>query len=95
MTLAQMKAQIEALTAQLKDARKAEGKVITYKVSDKGGLSTYGLGRFPVTLYLEQQERFDADIDNRKAFIAAHRAQFAVKGVDYVKPAPVEVPAAK
>jgi hypothetical protein len=38
---------------------------ITYKVSEKGAVSAYGLGRFPVTLYVEQWERLDSE-DERK-----------------------------
>lgn len=97
MTVAEMKAQIESLKAQLTDARKTEGKVITYKVSDKGGVSVYGLGRFPVTLYDGQWERLlsPETVAGINAFRATHKASLAVKGVDYVKPTPVEVPAAK
>ena len=45
-------------------------RTITYKVSTKGAVSVYGMGRFPVTLYAEQWERLDSD-DERK-----RRAQF-------------------
>lgn len=95
MTVAEMKAQIESLKAQLTDARKAQGAEIKFKISDKGGLSVYGLGRFPVTLYAGQWERLIEAIPSVKTFLETHKAQFATKGVDYVKPAPVEAPAAK
>jgi hypothetical protein len=58
------------------------GGKITYKVSDKGAASAYGLGRFPVTLYAEQWERLDRD-DERKArqdFLKAHAASLTRKG---------------
>ncbi len=42
----------------------ASGK-LTYKVSEKGAVSIYGMGRFPVTLYVEQWERLDSE-DERK-----------------------------
>ena len=58
----------------------ASGK-ITYKRSEKGALSAYGLQRMPVTLYVEQWERLDAE-DERKArqtFIKAHATDLARK----------------
>ena len=39
---------------------------ITYKVSEKGALSVYGMGRFPVTLYAEQWERLDAEPERKR-----------------------------
>jgi len=39
---------------------------ITYKVSEKGALSVYGLGRFPVTLYAEQWERLDTETERKR-----------------------------
>jgi len=48
----ELMAQVAALQAQL-----AKKNTITLKVSDKGGVSAYGLGRYPVTLYREQWER--------------------------------------
>ena len=39
---------------------------ITYKVSSKGALSVYGLGRFPVTLYAEQWERLDTETERKR-----------------------------
>ena len=49
--------QIEALKAELAKAKEAKHKSLSMKVSDKGALSIYGLGRFPVTLYRGQWER--------------------------------------
>ncbi len=48
-TYEELKAQLEALKA-----KEARSRSISFKVSDKGGVSVYGLGRFPVTLYYEQ-----------------------------------------
>jgi hypothetical protein len=52
-------AEIERLRAEnenLKSAAKKDGatREISFKIGEKGGLSVYGLGRFPVTLYKEQ-----------------------------------------
>jgi len=45
---------------------------ITLKVSQKGALSVYGMGRFPVTLYREQWEKLLAMSPEIRAFIRAH-----------------------
>lgn len=54
----QLQAEIEKLKAEnnaLKSEKKSSGmKEISFKIGEKGGLSVYGLGRFPVTLYKEQ-----------------------------------------
>ncbi len=71
----------EDLIAMLLAAQKQTERKITCKVSDKGALSVYGLGRFPVTLYRSQWERLLAP-DTAKsigAFIEANAALLAVK----------------
>ena len=71
----------EDLIALLLAAQKQSERKITCKVSDKGGLSVYGLGRFPVTLYRSQWERLLSP-DTTKAigaFIEANAALLAVK----------------
>lgn len=67
----------EQLIALLQEANKP--KKLTCKVSDKGALSVYGLGRFPVTLYRGQWERLLAHKPAIEAFIAANAALLAVK----------------
>ena len=55
--------------ATLIDALKSNGKAggqLTYKVSSKGAVSVYGMGRFPVTLYAEQWERLDSDQERKR-----------------------------
>ena len=49
------------------------------KVSEKGGVSVYGLGRFPVTLYREQWEKLLAMSDEIKGFIAENKDRLKVK----------------
>ncbi len=68
---------IAALEAQI--SAQSSG-TLTFKVSDKGAVSCYGLGRFPVTLYKSQWERLIANADKAKAFIAANAARRTVKG---------------
>jgi hypothetical protein len=52
--------------------RRAAGE-ITLRVSEKGGVSVYGLGRFPVTLYQEQWEKLLAHADEIRGFITDNR----------------------
>jgi len=52
---------------------------IRMKVSDKGALSIYGMGRFPVTLYKEQWLKLLNMSDEIRAFIAANEAQLKSK----------------
>jgi len=59
-------------------ARRAAGD-ISIRVSEKGGVSIYGLGRFPVTLYQEQWERLLAHADDIRAFIADNRDRLKKK----------------
>lgn len=49
-----------------------KGRKVTFKVAKSGGLSVYGLGRFPVTLYASQWERLFDEIDAIKAFLVAN-----------------------
>ena len=68
---------LRAENAALK-ARPARGTV-SLKVSEKGGVSVYGLGRFPVTLYKEQWEKLLAMADDLRAFIKEHDAELKAK----------------
>jgi hypothetical protein len=68
-----------AEAAAMFDAAPARG--LSYKVSEKGALSVYGVGRFPLTAYLQTWEKLDSDEERgrRAAFIEANRAKFSVK----------------
>lgn len=50
----EMKNELERLRAENEALKKSKTKEITFKVGKKGGMSLYGLGRFPVTLYKNQ-----------------------------------------
>jgi hypothetical protein len=63
-------AELEKLKAENASLKRARNAGITFKVSEKGAVSVYGLGRFPVTLYREQWDRLLAASDQLKAFIA-------------------------
>ena len=69
--------QMAARIAEL-EARIAKSGTLRFKVSEKGGISVYGLGRFPVTLYVEQWERLLSHIDELRD-IQANREQFKTK----------------
>ena len=49
-----LKAELERLKAENEALKNRSSKAVSMKVSEKGGVSVYGLGRFPVTLYKEQ-----------------------------------------
>jgi hypothetical protein len=49
-----LKAELERLRQENAALKKETSSGMRLKVSDKGGVSVYGLGRFPVTLYKEQ-----------------------------------------
>jgi hypothetical protein len=78
-TEAELKAELERLKAE-NQALKARGsKGVSMKVSDKGGVSIYGLGRFPVTLYQEQWLKLLDLADDIRAFIKEHDAELKAK----------------
>lgn len=65
----ELRAEIERLRAENEALKKPIRGKIFMKVSEKGALSVYGLGRFPVTLYREQWERLLGMADEIRAFI--------------------------
>jgi hypothetical protein len=70
--LARLRAENEALRA-----RQRRGGHL--RVSDKGGVSVYGLGRFPVTLYKEQWLRLLDMADEIRGFIHEHESELKSK----------------
>lgn len=71
-------AELQARIAEL-EAKAATRQKISFKVSEKGGVSVYGMGRFPITLYVSQWDAFLPHVPELKAFIAANRAKLSVK----------------
>ena len=65
----EMKAELERLRVENAALKKPERGKISFKVSEKGALSVYGMGRFPVTLYREQWEKLLALAEEIRAFI--------------------------
>ncbi|MES1261770.1 MAG: hypothetical protein ABUS49_08540 [Acidobacteriota bacterium] len=72
--LERLKAENEALKQKQK-----RNSAVSMKVSEKGAVSVYGLGRFPVTLYQEQWVKLLSLSDDIKQFIEENRAQLKVK----------------
>ncbi len=75
-----LKAELERLRNENAALKKGAAAGISMKVSEKGAVSIYGMGRFPVTLYKEQWLKLlDMESDIR-AFIAANDARLKTKG---------------
>ncbi len=64
----ELRAEIERLRAENESLKRPRGQT-SMKVSEKGALSVYGLGRFPVTLYREQWEKLLGMSDDIRRFI--------------------------
>ena len=74
-----LKAELERLKAEYEQLKSQRGRSVGLKVSEKGGVSVYGLGRFPVTLYKEQWAKLLAMSDEIKAFIKENDAKLKAK----------------
>jgi hypothetical protein len=74
-----IKSELEQLRAENAALKKTSAKGLSMKVSEKGGLSVYGLGRFPVTLYKEQWKRLLEMSEDIKAFMKANDGQLKAK----------------
>jgi hypothetical protein len=75
----ELKAEIERLRNENAALKKPARGQMSLKVSEKGGLSVYGLGRFPVTLYREQWEKLLGMADEIRTFIQANDAALKKK----------------
>jgi hypothetical protein len=75
----ELRAELERLRAE-NEALKARGaRTVSLKVSEKGGLSVYGLGRFPVTLYQEQWLKLLEMSEEIRSFIRDHQTELKKK----------------
>lgn len=75
-----LKAELERLRAENERLKQAKTRSVSLKVSDKGGVSVYGLGRFPVTLYKEQWGKLLDMADEIRAFIKENESKLKTKG---------------
>jgi hypothetical protein len=74
-----LKAELERLKAENERLKNRSTRGVTLKVSEKGGVSVYGLGRFPVTLYKEQWVRVLDIAEDIRAFIKENDAKLKAK----------------
>ena len=74
----------EELKARLADLEKQQGSRRTgsleFRVGEKGGVSVYGLGRFPVTLYYEQWVRLLDTADKIREFLEENKSKLKLRG---------------
>jgi len=77
-----MEAELERLRAENERLKVKEAKPqgISLKVSEKGGVSLYGLGRFPITLYKEQWQAVLDRSEEIRAFIVENESRLKTKG---------------
>jgi hypothetical protein len=74
-----LKAELERLRNENAALKKGAATRVTMKVSEKGAVSVYGMGRFPVTLYKEQWLKLLAMSDEIRAFIVANEGRLKTK----------------
>ncbi len=72
--------ELERLRAENAALKQKKTGSVSMKVSEKGAVSVYGLGRFPVTLYQEQWAKLLGLADEIKVFIEENKAKLKVKG---------------
>jgi hypothetical protein len=74
-----LQAEVERLKAENAALKAKATRSVSIKVSEKGGVSVYGLGRFPVTLYKEQWAKLLEIADDIRAFLKEHDAELKTK----------------
>ena len=75
----EIKAELEKLRAENAALKRSTSKGLSLKVSAKGAVSLYGMGRFPVTLYQEQWLKVLGMKEEITNFIEANKAQLKTK----------------
>jgi hypothetical protein len=72
-------AELERLREENARLKARQERNVALKVSQKGALSVYGLGRFPVTLYKEQWSKLLGMADEIREFLREHDAELKAK----------------
>jgi hypothetical protein len=80
MSTEDIQAELERLRAENEALKQKRNTSVSMKVSEKGAVSVYGLGRFPVTLYQEQWTKLLALSDEIKTFIVENKSKLKAKG---------------
>ena len=75
----EMKAELERLRKENASLKKGAARGVSMKVSEKGGLSVYGMGRFPVTLYKEQWLKLLDMAEDIRAFLKENDSRLKSK----------------
>ena len=75
-TYDELKAQLAALQEKVKSR---DRRALEFRVSEKGAVSLYGLGRFPVTLYYEQWMKVLDHVDDLRAFLEENKPNLKLK----------------
>ena len=76
----ELRTELERLRRENEQLKQKHERGLSLKVSQKGAVSLYGLGRFPITLYKEQWERVLAMADEILEFLAEHDSELKKKG---------------
>jgi hypothetical protein len=74
-----LKAELERLRAENEKLKNRNTRGVSLKVSEKGGVSVYGLGRFPVTLYKEQWSKLLDMAEDIRTFIRENETRLKTK----------------
>jgi hypothetical protein len=74
-----LRAELDRLKKENESLKKGAARGVSMKVSEKGGLSVYGLGRFPITLYKEQWTKLLDLSEEIRAFLKAHDSELKTK----------------
>jgi hypothetical protein len=74
-----LRAELERLKAENAALKTRSTKGVSLRVSEKGGVSVYGLGRFPVTLYKEQWTKLLDMAEDIRSFLHEHDAELKTK----------------
>jgi hypothetical protein len=76
-----LRARVERLEEENRELKAAQSRrgALTLKVSEKGAVSVYGLGRFPVTLYKEQWVKLLGLADEIREFIAQNESRLKAR----------------
>ena len=74
-----LKAELERLKAENEQLKNQPRRSVSLKVSEKGGVSVYGLGRFPVTLYKEQWTKLLSMAEEIRTFIRENEPKLKAK----------------
>lgn len=75
----ELKAELDRLRAENESLKKQTQRGVFLRVSEKGGISLYGLGRFPITLYVEQWQKILEMAPEIERFIEANAASLKRK----------------